>query len=190
MKDQNKESISTSIEVPTIELQNQEGNFTKYNQPPNILVYQKAAELIANNLSKSGTKVSNKNSSNSHKILRSTSRGGKSKKSKMKKGIRDHMHRKSKSDAKRMANELLKNSSGRTYKANPKMRKSNYVEKIFKDRAFMHKAMEGKESPLGVPPSYVTGQKGNKWIENINLQIEQNGKNLLNSINKIKQKNS
>lgn len=111
-------------------------------------------------------------------------------KNQLKKGVKEQIHRKSKSDAKKMGEELFKNSSGRTYKTNPKMRKSNYVEKIFKDRAFMHKALEGKESPLGVPPSYVMGQLDHNWIENINQQIEQNGKNLLDSINKTRQKNS
>lgn len=74
-----KDSISTSIDVPSIELHNQDKSYKKMRHAPNNLIYQKAAELIAHNFHKNISKIPGKASSNSAKILRSTSRSGKNK---------------------------------------------------------------------------------------------------------------
>ena len=201
----NKESISTSIDVPSIELHHHNESFQKSKNIHNHLIYQKAAEMIASNLNRDVTKVttSNKNSSNSQKVLRSSSRSGKTKsKSKVKQQFKksgsnfdkslnkskDQMHRKSKSDAKKIAYEIF----NRNFRTNPKLRKSNYIEKMLNDKALIprpHDSIE-KESPIGIPQSLIVGQINQNWIDNINQQIEENGKNLLDSINKAKKDNS
>lgn len=199
-------SISTSIDVPSIELHNQDGSFQRVKHAPNNLIYQKAAELIANNFHNNINRIPGKTSSNSQKILRSTSRSGKSKKSKLKSqfkksgsnldkslpGKKDQTHRKSKSDAKKMAEEMFKNSSNKNYKTNPKLRKSNYIDQILNERSFIPRGHDPneRESPMSIPHSYLFGQIGQNWIDNINHQIEKNGKDLLESINKVKQKNA
>jgi len=202
----NKDSISTSIDVPSIELHHQDGNFQKVNQAPNNIIYRKAAELIANNFHKNSSKNTAKTSSNSEKILRSTSRSGKGKKSKLKSQFKKNasnldksinskkqqLHRKSKSDARYIAQEMFKSNNDRDIKGNSKLRKSNYIEQMLQERALVPRAVDiqDRESPLGMPQNYMVGKISQNWIDNINQQIEQNGKNLLDSINKVKQKNS
>jgi hypothetical protein len=197
-----KDFMSTSIDVPSIELHNQDRSLLRISPAPDSMVYQKAAELIAQNFHKNMGKIAvSKTASNSQKILRSTSRSGKSKKSKIKtqfkknaSGIdkslpikKEQMHRKSKSDAKKMGEDILRNSNNN--KANSKYRKSNYAEQFFLDKGMvMPKGLDDRESPVGQHQQYMLGHIGQNWIENINNQIELNGKNLLDSISKAKQK--
>lgn len=179
----NKESMSTSIDVPSIELHNQNGTFKNSGQiQTNSLVYQKAAELIAQNFHKNMAKLPvPKTTSNSQKILRSTSRSGKSKKTKLKSQFKkntsnldksipikkEQMHRKSKSGAK----------------------KFNYAEQFLIDKGVsIPNRLDDRESPIGLPQKYMLGHIGQNWIDNINNQIELNGKSLLDSISKAKQK--
>ena len=202
----NKESISTSIDVPSIELHsNNDGANSKAKHIQNHIIYQKAAEMIASNFHKGGSKnaSSGKNTSNSQKVLRSTSRSGKAKsKSKVKQQFKksgsnfekslskskENMHRKSKSDAKKIAYEIF----NRNFRTNPKLRKSNYIEKALNDKSLAPHGPDnlGKESPLGIPNSLMMGQINQNWIDSINHQIEENGKNLLDSINKVKKSDS
>jgi hypothetical protein len=202
--EQNKESISTSIDVPSIELHNPDGTFQRFKHAPNNLIYKKAAELIASNFHKNISNIPPKNSSNSQKILRSTSRSGKTKKSKLKSqfkkngsnldksvnGKKEQMHRKSKSDAKKISQEIFKNP--RDFKTNPKMRQANYIEQLLQERAIIPRGIDPheRESPMGMPQGYILNQIGQNWIENINQQIEYNGKGLLDSISKVKAKNA
>ena len=105
---------------------------------------------------------------------------------------KDQTHRKSKSDAKKIAQEMFKNNN-RNYKTNPKLRKSNYIDNFLNEKLPIpknHEMMMDKESPINLPQSYILGQINQNWIENINQQIEENGKSLLDSINKAKKKNS
>lgn len=199
-----KDFMSTSIDVPSIELHNQDRSLLRISPAPDSMVYQKAAELIAQNFNKNMGKIAvSKTASNSQKILRSTSRSGKSKKSKIKSQFKknasgldkslpvkkEQMHRKSKSDAKKMGEDILKNSNNNNHKANSKFRKSNYAEQFFLDKGMaMPKGFDDRESPLGKHQQYILGHIGQNWIENINNQIELNGKNLLDSISKVKQK--
>ena len=136
-KDPNRETITSSIDVPSIELHNQEGSFHKIRHPPNNMIYQKAAELIANNFQKNMNKIPIQGvTSNSQKILRSTSRSGKTKKPK------DQTHRKSKSDAKKMAQEMFKNANNKNYKTNPKLKNSNYIEQVLNRKVYTNKPAE------------------------------------------------
>lgn len=145
----NKDSISTSIEVPSIEIQNQDNSFHKTKgKGGNQLTYQKAANIIAQNMNRIQQNLQAKNVSNSQKVLRSTSRSGKAKHSniksnfknkgnmmgKMVPGKKEGNHRKSKSDAKKMMYEMNKTSTN--YKTNPKLKKSNYMDKVMQDKNF------------------------------------------------------
>lgn len=69
---------------------------------------------------------------------------------------------------------------------------AKYIQQALNERAFMPGMHDpnDRESPIGLPHSYLLGQLGQNWIDNINKQIEQNGKDLLDSINKAKQKNT
>lgn len=182
----NKESLSTSIDVPSIELHNPDGTFQRFKHAPNNLIYKKAAELIASNFHKNIAKIPVKPSSNSQKLLRSTSRSGKVKKSKFKKngnekiGKKEQMHRKSKSDAKKVSQEMFKIQ---------KERQNNYIEQLLQERVRGVEPYD-RESPLGIPHGFILNQIGQNWIENINQQIEHNGKGLLDSISKVKAKNA
>lgn len=196
-----KESISTSIDVPSIEIhQNNEG-FQKAKHMQHHIIYQKAAEMIASNLNRGVTKLPiPKNASNSQKVLRSTSRSGKAKsKSKTKQQFKksgsnfeksiNKMHRKSKSDAKKIAYEIF----NRNFRTNPKLRKAQYIDQMLNEKAMgMYKPAESisKDSPMGLPNSFMVGHINQNWIDNINHQIEENGKNLLDSIHKAKKDNS
>lgn len=145
-----KESINESIEVPSIELQNQEKSYVKQKKPSNNVIYQKAAELIAQNLYKNLNKVQTANElSSSHKILKSASRGSKNKKSK------EQAHRKSKSDANKFGQEFTKNSNTKSGKVNQSLRKANCIQQMFDQKLFlnMYKGSNGTDSPLIMPQS-------------------------------------
>ena len=152
------------------------------------MIYQKAAELIANNFQKNINKIpAQEVTSNSQKILRSTSRSGKNKKPK------EQTHRKSKSDAKKMGQEAFKNSNNKNYKTNPKLKNTNYIDQVLNRKAYTNASQNvgDKEAQINnLPQAYLLNQINQNWIDSINQQIEENGKNLLESINRVKKKNA
>ena len=184
-KESNKESISTSIDVPMIELHNPDGSFQRMRHPPNNLIYRKAAEIISNNYNKNIDNIPVPGwTSNSHKILKSTSRSNKQK-SKPK----EKTHRKSKSDTKKIWREAFKNGNSKSWKVNPKLAKTNYIEQVLNKNVFYARPQDKIDhySPMKVPQqAYILNHISQNWINNINQQIEENGKNLLESINKAK----
>lgn len=186
--DINRETITSSIDVPSIEIQNQEGGFSKIRNQSNHMIYQKAAELIANNFQKNISKIPTQGvASNSQKILRSTSRGGKNKKPK------EQTHRKSKSDAKKIAQEMFKSSNNKNYKTNPKLKNSSYIEQVLNRKVYINAGQNISEKDVQInsmPQAYLLNHVNQNWIDSINQQIEENGKSLLESINRAKKKNA
>lgn len=187
--DSNKESISTSIDVPMIELHNQDGSYQRIRHPANNLIYRKAAELISNNFTKGIDNIPIPGYiSNSHKILKSTSRSNKSKSK-----AKEPNHRKSKSDVKRIVPEALKGYNSKSCKMNSKLAKTNYIEQVLNKNVFYTRPQDkvDNHSPMKIPQqAYILNHISQNWIDNINQQIEENGKSMLESINKAKKKNA